>query len=95
LWGYGEGGRLCRLNLRTGELTVLLDDPQGGIRDPQVHYDGEKILFSYRPGGTHVFHLYEINADSRSSTGTASSATTPNGSKAGPISPATGPPAIR
>ncbi len=62
-WGYAEGGRLCRLNLRTGELTVLLDDPKGGVRDPQLHYDGEKILFSYRPGGTHVFHLYEINID--------------------------------
>jgi hypothetical protein len=26
--GYREGGRLCRLNLRTGKLTVLLDDPR-------------------------------------------------------------------
>jgi hypothetical protein len=62
-WGYGEGGRLCRLNLRTGRLKVLLDDPKGGVRDPQVHYDGQKILFSYRKGGEHTFHLYEINAD--------------------------------
>jgi hypothetical protein len=62
-WGYGEGGRLCRLNLRTGELNVILDDPRGGVRDPQVHYDGKKILFSYRKGGEHPFHLYEINAD--------------------------------
>jgi len=62
-WGYGEGGRLCKLNLRTGELTVLLDDPKGGVRDPQVHYDGKKILFSYRRGGEHPFHLYEINID--------------------------------
>ncbi len=63
LWGYGEGGRLCRMNLRSGELKVLLDDPAGGVRDPQVHYDGKKILFSYRKGGQHVFHLYEINVD--------------------------------
>ncbi|GIX01748.1 MAG: hypothetical protein KatS3mg112_0685 [Thermogutta sp.] len=62
-WGYGEGGRLCALNLRTGAVRVLLDDPRGGIRDPQVHYDGRKILFSYRKGGTHPFHLYEINVD--------------------------------
>ncbi|MBM4032999.1 MAG: hypothetical protein FJ291_14605 [Planctomycetes bacterium] len=62
-WGYGEGGRLCLLNLRTGELKTLLDDPKGGVRDPQVHYDGQRILFSYRKGGTHPFHLYEINAD--------------------------------
>jgi len=62
-WGYGEGARLCRLNLRTGELNVILDDPKGGVRDPQMHYDGKKILFSYRKGGTHTFHLYEINID--------------------------------
>ena len=61
--GYGDGGRLCRLNLSTGELTVLLDDPKGGVRDPQVHYDGGKILFSYRKGGQPYYHLYEINAD--------------------------------
>jgi len=62
-WGYGEGGRLCRLNLRTGELKVLLEDPRGGVRDPQVHYDARKILFAYRPGGQHAYHLYEIEAD--------------------------------
>jgi hypothetical protein len=63
LRGYGDGGRLCRLNLRTGRLTVLLDDPLGGVRDPQVHYDGQKVLFSYRPNGTATYHLYEINID--------------------------------
>ncbi len=62
-WGYGEGARLCRLNLRTGRLKVLLEDAKGGVRDPQLHYGGEKILFSYRKGGTHTFHLYEIGID--------------------------------
>ncbi|MCX7886154.1 MAG: hypothetical protein N3B01_02705 [Verrucomicrobiae bacterium] len=62
-WGYGEGGRLCALNLRSGKIRVLLDDPKGGVRDPQVHYSGKKILFSYRKGGTHTYHLYEINTD--------------------------------
>jgi hypothetical protein len=61
--GYGAGGRLCRLNLRTGELKTLLDDPQGGVRDPQIHYDGKKILFAYRPGTSATYHLYEINID--------------------------------
>jgi len=60
---YGDGGRLCRLNLRTGKLTVLVDDPRGGVRDPQVHYDGRKILFSYRKGGEKSYHLCEINVD--------------------------------
>ena len=61
---YGPpGGRLCRLDLRTGELRVLLGDPKGGIRDPHVHYDTHKILFSYRPGGTKHYHLYEVGID--------------------------------
>jgi hypothetical protein len=60
---YGTLGQLCRLNLRTGVLNVLLDDAAGAVRDPQVHYDGARILFSYRPGGTDYFHLYEIDSD--------------------------------
>ncbi|MBN2291430.1 MAG: hypothetical protein JXM70_03335 [Pirellulales bacterium] len=58
-----DGSQLCKLNLRTGKVTVLLDDPKGGYRDPRVHYDGGKILFSYRKGGTHHYHLCEINID--------------------------------
>ncbi len=60
---YGAQGRLCRLDLRTGQLAVIVDDAQGAVRDPQVHYDGEKILFSYRKGGSDHFHLYEIRSD--------------------------------
>ena len=58
-----DGGRLCKLNLRTGELTALVDDPGGAVRDPIVHYDARRILFSYRRGGTHHYNLYEINVD--------------------------------
>ncbi|MCP4452185.1 MAG: hypothetical protein GY809_12035, partial [Planctomycetes bacterium] len=42
---------------------MLVDDVKGTVRDPQVSYDGETILFSYRPGGTDQFHLYQINRD--------------------------------
>ncbi len=60
---YAQGGRLCRLNLRTRKLTVLLDDPRGSVRDPQVHYDGQRILFSYRRGEETPYHLWEIGCD--------------------------------
>jgi hypothetical protein len=60
---YRSLGRLCKLNVRTGEVKTLLDDPQGSIRDPQVHYDGQKILFSWRKANTDNYHLYEINTD--------------------------------
>ena len=60
---YRDGTRLQKLNLRTGKLAAILDDPKGGVRDPQVHYEGKKILFSYRKGGTPHYHLHEINVD--------------------------------
>ncbi len=64
VWFYGEDGtRLTKLNFRTGKITDLIDDPGGAVRDPQVHYDARKILFSYRKGGTHRYHLYEIGID--------------------------------
>ncbi len=61
---YGrDGSRLCALNLRTGRCRDILNDPGGTIRDPHVHYDGGKILFSYRKADSIYFHLYEINSD--------------------------------
>ena len=60
---YHPGGRLVRLNVETGETVTLLHDETGGVRDPQLHYDGRKILFSYRKGGQPCYHLHEINID--------------------------------
>ena len=58
-----KGGKLCILDLDTKEVQTLLDDPEGAVRDPMVHYDAKKILFSYRPGNSKFYHLYEINID--------------------------------
>ena len=60
---YRAMGRLVKYNLRTRKQTILLRDDAGTIRDPQVHYDGKKIIFSYRKGDSENFNLYEINVD--------------------------------
>ena len=60
---YVDGSQLLKLNIHSGETTVLLSDPLGTIRDPVVDYDGRAIVFSYRAGGTETFHLYEIQSD--------------------------------
>ena len=60
---HKPGGQLCKLNLKTGEVTVLIDSKTGSVRDPIVHYDGEKILFSYRKSDEEHFNLWEINVD--------------------------------
>jgi len=60
---YGHQGRLCVWNLLTGDLRLLIDDPDGTVRDPCVSYDAKTLLFSYRPAGVAHFHLYEIGVD--------------------------------
>ncbi len=61
---YGrDGGELCALNVHTGKLRTILDAGSGSLRDPHVHYDGKKILFSRRKSGSKYYHLYEINVD--------------------------------
>lgn len=60
---YVPGGRLCLLDLATGQVRRLIDDPDGGVRDPVVDYDGRTILFSYRPGKSKHYHLYTIQSD--------------------------------
>jgi cytochrome c553 len=63
-WLHGaDGGRLAILDPATGQARTLLADPDGAMRDPQVHYDAKKVLFSYRKGGTHHYNLFEINLD--------------------------------
>ena len=60
---YAQGGQLCKLDVATGQVKVLLDAPEGSVRDPVVHYDGKTILFAYRKPGTEHFHLYTIQSD--------------------------------
>jgi mono/diheme cytochrome c family protein len=59
--GKPDAGKLCLLDVRTGKVTFLLDAQGGSVRDPQVHYDGQKVLFAYRKARADYYHLYEIN----------------------------------
>ncbi|MCY3022998.1 MAG: hypothetical protein NTW87_28815 [Planctomycetota bacterium] len=61
-WGP-PGGKLCRMDLRTRAITVLLEDAAGAVRDPCVSYDARTILFSYRKGDSLHYHLFEVNLD--------------------------------
>jgi len=61
--GKPDVGKLCALDVHSGKVRVLLDAQGGSIRDPAVHYDAGKVLFSYRKTGSDFYHLYEINLD--------------------------------
>ena len=59
----GQGGALKILDLDTGEVRTVFEDPNGNVRDPQIHYDGKKCIFSYLKAGTRHYNLYEIDLD--------------------------------
>ena len=59
-----EGGAALKiLNVKTGETNSILTTETGVIRDPEISFDGQKILFSYRKNINDDYHIYEINAD--------------------------------
>ena len=60
---YTTGAQLCKLNLKTGKITILLETDTGCIRDPKVHYEAKKILFAWRKEGLPNYNLYEMNVD--------------------------------
>jgi hypothetical protein len=58
-----SGGKLCVYNVKTKEMRKIFADPEGNVRDPQVHYDARKLIFAYLPKGKRHYSLYEINLD--------------------------------
>ena len=60
---YRGGSALKILDVATGQVDTLLDGgPDGLIRDPEVSYDGSKIIFSWRHNREGASHIYEIDA---------------------------------
>jgi hypothetical protein len=58
------GTALCILEMKgtQGTVKTLIDDPKGVIRDPDVSYDGKRILFSWKKSDRKDdYHLYEMN----------------------------------
>jgi hypothetical protein len=62
---YQAGGPLKTIDFaRNGETRVVADPgPEGRLRDPDVYFDGTRIVYSLRKNIRDNYHLYEINAD--------------------------------
>jgi len=61
---FTGGGALKTIDFgRGGEVRTLLEVPQGVARDPDVRFDGRRVLFSMRRDIRDDYHLYEIGAD--------------------------------
>ena len=44
-------------------VKTLLETRDGVARDPEVHFDGKKIVFALRRNAAEDYHIWEINAD--------------------------------
>ncbi|MCF7676268.1 MAG: hypothetical protein K9M97_13045, partial [Akkermansiaceae bacterium] len=61
---YQPGGPLKALDLAHDGATRVVagPGPEGRLRDPDVYFDGKRILFSMRRNIRDDYHLYEVNA---------------------------------
>lgn len=65
---FVPGAALCLARWEDDQIRVemLLDDPHGVIRDPDVSYDGRRVLFSWKKSDREDdYHLYELDLASR------------------------------
>ena len=62
---FKGGGALRVIDFaKGGEVRTLVDAGKEGVaRDPEVYFDGSKILFSMRRNIKEDYHLYEVQAD--------------------------------
>lgn len=62
---FTPGGALKVLHLspQGNRVQTLLEVPDGVIRDPEVHFDGQRIVFSMRRNAGDSYHIYEIHTD--------------------------------
>lgn len=61
---FTPGGSMKMLDLKNGgKIITLIDLPEGVIRDPDIFWDGKKVIFSMRKNRSDSYHIYEINTD--------------------------------
>ena len=60
---FQGGAALKTIDLTTGRVQTLLDVPDGVVRDPEVHFDGRRIVFALRRNRDEDYHIWEIHAD--------------------------------
>ncbi len=60
---FSGNSALKAFSLITKQSRTILSSDEGIIRDPEVSFDGNKIVFSMRKNKDDYYHIYQINAD--------------------------------
>ena len=71
LFQYGEinensfapGGAMRIFDVDSRKSKTLIELKDGIVRDPEISYDGKKVIFSMRKSKEDFYHIYEMNID--------------------------------
>ena len=60
---FAPGGAMRVYDVDSGKIRTLIETTEGVVRDPEISFDGQKVLFSMRQHPKDSYHLYEMNID--------------------------------
>ena len=60
---FFPGGAMRIYDVDSGNITTLIELKDGVVRDPELSFDGKKIIFSMRKNKDDFYHIYEMNVD--------------------------------
>ncbi len=60
---FTGGSAVKAFDARTGQVRTLLEVPAGIARDPEVSFDGRRVLFAMRHDKADDSHIYELAVD--------------------------------
>lgn len=60
---FDGGSAMKALNVQTGAVRTIISSENGVVRDPELSFDGRRIIFSMRPSREECYHIYEIDTD--------------------------------
>lgn len=61
---FDGGGAIKSIDLaRGGAVRTLVATRDGMVRDPEVSFDGSRILYAYRRNAAEDYHIWEMQAD--------------------------------
>lgn len=60
---FQPGGAMRIFDVDSRSSKTLIEQKEGLIRDPEISFNGKKVVFSMRQNKADSYHIYEINTD--------------------------------
>ena len=60
---FSQGGAIKIYDVDSGITRTLINTDTGNLRDPEISFDGKRVIFSMRMNKEDDYHIYEIGID--------------------------------